>query len=244
MSQPLGQLSSFAQAIWSLSLPENISFEKNLYPDARSGILFNLAGEINIDQHTFPEGVIMLPVKRKAEKIALSSGGQLVGIRFQHAVSYGLLGKNLDKPTLHSHDNDQQFHLYALYSELKKRNDYSYQFSAISAWAEAHQHKADKVPESLTKTINFIKELDSPGLLSENRTLSQRQMERVFKLWLGMTPKYYQRILRVKNAILFLKLNQDVHLAEVAQICGFSDQAHMTREFRQLASITPAKVNR
>lgn len=67
-------------------------------------------------------------------------------------------------------------------------------------------------------------------------------MERLFRQWLDMTPKQYQRILRVKNAATFLLSHPDARLAEVALAFGFSDQAHMCREFRALASTTPGKV--
>ncbi len=72
--------------------------------------------------------------------------------------------------------------------------------------------------------------------------MSQRQIERLFKLWLGMTPKYYQRILRVKKVINFLRVHKKVNLADVSQQFGFSDQAHMTREFRAIACATPAQI--
>ena len=69
--------------------------------------------------------------------------------------------------------------------------------------------------------------------------LSQRQIERQFQQWLDMTPKYYQRISRVKSALKILKLQPTTELADLALTIGFSDQAHMTREFKYIAKITP-----
>ena len=57
-----------------------------------------------------------------------------------------------------------------------------------------------------------------------------------------MTPKQYQRILRVKRTINYIREHGQTNLAEVAQQFGFSDQAHMTREFRAIARLTPGKV--
>nr|WP_286206491.1 helix-turn-helix domain-containing protein [Sessilibacter corallicola] len=92
--------------------------------------------------------------------------------------------------------------------------------------------------------MKAIEQGKAPGKLNESIALSQRQMERQFKLWLDMTPKYYQRILRIKKTINFLRENKDANLAEVAVQFGFSDQAHMTREFRTIASITPGKFEK
>jgi len=57
-----------------------------------------------------------------------------------------------------------------------------------------------------------------------------------------MTPKHYQRILRIKKTIYFLRLHKNANLANVAHQFGFSDQAHMTREFKAIAHITPKQV--
>jgi transcriptional regulator GlxA family with amidase domain len=59
-----------------------------------------------------------------------------------------------------------------------------------------------------------------------------------------MTPKYYQRILRVKHAISFIKLNPQATLVDVTLENGFTDQAHMTREFTYIAKITPKKYSK
>ncbi len=53
-----------------------------------------------------------------------------------------------------------------------------------------------------------------------------------------MSPKRFQRILRVNNTISLLKSNPNTDLLELALDNGFIDQAHMTREFKQIAIIT------
>nr|WP_001897448.1 helix-turn-helix domain-containing protein [Vibrio cholerae] len=59
---------------------------------------------------------------------------------------------------------------------------------------------------------------------------------------MNISPKQYQRILRVQRTVNYLRQNKGVSLVEVSQQFGFSDQAHMTREFRAIACITPGKV--
>ncbi|MDO6528021.1 helix-turn-helix domain-containing protein [Motilimonas sp. 1_MG-2023] len=78
--------------------------------------------------------------------------------------------------------------------------------------------------------------------LDSQVSLSQRQIERLFKRWLEISPKQYQRILRVQKTINYLREHKAVTLVDVSQQFGFSDQAHMTREFRSIASITPSKL--
>jgi AraC-like DNA-binding protein len=215
---------------------------KPLYSDAGSGIIFNLAGDLIIGDETLQEGVIMLPVKKQTENIVLSPGAKLAGIRFHPAVGYGVLGQHYDKPTLLFPEEDKLYNLYQIYFELQMQKDNERQIEALYLWANNNLNFNNVIPDSLEKALECIEQDEAPGQISESIELSQRQIERIFNLWLGMAPKYYQRILRVKKAICFLRLHKNVNLADTAQQFGFSDQAHMTREFRTIARITPGQV--
>lgn len=184
----------------------------------------------------------MLPVKKQAENIVLVSGAQLAGIRFHPAIGYGVLGKHYDKPTLLLPEEDELYNLYQVFSELRTQKDNDRQVKALYLWAKKNLDFTNVIPDSLEKALESIEQDEALGQLNESIKLSQRQVERLFKLWLGMTPKHYQRILRIKKAISFLRRHKNVNLADVSQQFGFSDQAHMTREFRTIACITPGQV--
>ncbi len=184
----------------------------------------------------------MLPVKKQAENILLSPGARLAGIRFRPAVGYGVLGQHYDKPTLLSPEEDLLYNLYRVYLELRMQKDNERQVEMLHLWANNNLDFNNVIPGSLEKALYFIEQDKALGQLSESTRLSQRQIERLFKLWLGMGPKHYQRILRVKKAICFLRLQKNVNLADAAQQFGFSDQAHMTREFRAIACVTPGQI--
>jgi len=215
---------------------------KPLYSDAGSGILFNLVGDVTIGNEVLPEGVIMLPINKHAKNIILASGAQLAGIRFHPAVGYGVLGQHYDKPTLLLPEQDQLYNLYRIYSKLRMQKDNERQIETLYLWADKNLDFTNVIPDSLEKALECIEQDEAPGELSGSIELSQRQIERLFKLWMGMTPKHYQRILRIKKAICFLRLHKNINLVDVAQQFGFSDQAHMTREFRAIACITPGQI--
>lgn len=242
LSRPSGQLSALVQGIWSASVSQPNSIVKPLYSDAGSGIIFNLTGEVIIGSKTFPKGVIMLPVQKKAESIVLSPGAQIAGIRFHPAIGYGVLGKHYDKPTLLSSEEDHLYNLHRIYLELQMQKENGSQVETLYLWANKNLDFFNVIPDSLKTALKCIGKDEEPGRLSESIELSQRQIERIFKLWIGMAPKYYQRVLRVKNAIRFLRLNRSANLADTAQQFGFSDQSHMTREFRTIACSTPGKI--
>jgi AraC-like DNA-binding protein len=66
---------------------------------------------------------------------------------------------------------------------------------------------------------------------------SVRQMERQFHADVGLTPKTFARIIRLQAALR--RVRQGRPLNDVALECGFFDQAHMSRDFRELAATSP-----
>lgn len=69
---------------------------------------------------------------------------------------------------------------------------------------------------------------------------SRRHLSEQFRAEFGLTPKVTARIMRFERATHLLKRPGGCALADVAAICGYSDQAHLTREWRTLAGTTPA----
>lgn len=73
--------------------------------------------------------------------------------------------------------------------------------------------------------------------------LSESWFSLVFKNTTGMTPRQWQFNKRVDQARALL-IETDLSVADIADRLGFSDQAHLTRAFRQLVGETPASWRR
>ncbi|OGB15013.1 MAG: hypothetical protein A2W72_21485 [Burkholderiales bacterium RIFCSPLOWO2_12_67_14] len=82
----------------------------------------------------------------------------------------------------------------------------------------------------------------APNVTSAARTLglSERSLERLLLSGTGRTPVYWKRLARLRRSAQ--ALSSDAPLAELAVDHGFSDQAHMTREFRRWLGTTPARA--
>jgi AraC-like DNA-binding protein len=78
------------------------------------------------------------------------------------------------------------------------------------------------------------------GSLSDRIGCSHRHLIAGFREQIGVTPKTAARILRFERATHLVRGARPERLAWIASECGYHDQAHMTREFRTLAGITPA----
>ena len=63
----------------------------------------------------------------------------------------------------------------------------------------------------------------------------------LFRAAVGLTPKHYYRVRRFKAVLDRLASGGEANLADVAAMAGYSDQSHLTREFRDFAGITPTQ---
>jgi AraC-like DNA-binding protein len=251
--QPKGRLAAAVQGVWSTSIsphsPHHI--KRWLQSDACSGIIFNLNSTIQLNDTVIDMGSVLQPVSKQAQEITLPPNAAVVGVRFHPGMSFAILGSLYQQATLiKPHQNNCQKTsskndraLNSLNQQLKMAQGHYARITVLYRWLENILLSIDGIPASLTTALAALENKKSPGELSNNIALSQRQIERQFQKWLDMTPKYYQRISRVKNALKKLKEDPRTVLADLALSEGFTDQAHMTREFNDIARITPKQYS-
>ncbi|AHM63407.1 transcriptional regulator [Flammeovirgaceae bacterium 311] len=75
--------------------------------------------------------------------------------------------------------------------------------------------------------------------LAAEACISIRQLEREFKQKIGLSPKQYMRLTRLSEANRLMDSGKDIDLTGLSYACGFADQAHFTREFREFIGEKP-----
>jgi len=243
--QPGGKLASYVQGIWSASVADDCTTEVQrwLQADACSGVVFNLGKTIELGGVSYSEPIILLPTCQVAHSITLPSGAQLAGIRFQPGVCAAVFESQTAQPV--ATENLSQ-NLQALANSLRRMAAsepclHTARINALRTWVDDGFDFTQRVPNALIEASRSLQQLNASDITTSEHTVSPRQMERLFKRWLGISPKRYQRVLRVQNSVDDLKKNPELALVELALQQGFSDQAHMTREFKQIAKITPKR---
>jgi AraC-like DNA-binding protein len=92
--------------------------------------------------------------------------------------------------------------------------------------------------------------LDEPATtvrqVASEVALSERQLERRFRESVGYGPKTLQRILRFRRFLTELgrEPKDSGGLARIAAATGYADQAHLTRESRELSGLSPVELAR
>jgi AraC family transcriptional regulator len=79
--------------------------------------------------------------------------------------------------------------------------------------------------------------------LAEESGYSRAHFLRMFRVATGITPHQYVLDVRLTHAQEWLR-RKGSNLADVAAVCGFSSQSHMTSVFRRRLGVTPAEFRR
>jgi AraC-like DNA-binding protein len=68
---------------------------------------------------------------------------------------------------------------------------------------------------------------------------SRKHLTQRFTREFGIAPKLLARVLRFAAALRLARRDKAVSLAELAYCCGYADQAHLTRDFKEFAGAPP-----
>ncbi|XYK81630.1 MAG: helix-turn-helix transcriptional regulator [Labrenzia sp.] len=78
--------------------------------------------------------------------------------------------------------------------------------------------------------------------LADHAGISHRHFKHLFELATGLKPKRAARLLRLGRAVDLIENRRSAALSQISYTCGYSDQSHLTREFQDLAGISPAAL--
>lgn len=100
----------------------------------------------------------------------------------------------------------------------------------------------DVCDEKVAQALQIIEETGGEikiAELAEQLNLSARQLERRFKAASGLSPKQFARTRRLRATAVALVENKRVNWARRAAEMGFTDQAHLSREFVSVTKRSP-----
>ena len=110
--------------------------------------------------------------------------------------------------------------------------------AALVAWVRAHSLRTEPDPLG-GRILALARTGTAVADMADRLGLSPRQLHRRCLPVFGYGPRHLSRILRLERA-----LAASGPLAEVAHACGYADQAHLSREVRELTGTTPSRLRR
>ena len=100
--------------------------------------------------------------------------------------------------------------------------------------------KSNQVSEFITR-LNAINEFPSIAGFLQYYTINRRKLERDFDYHVGVSPKFLQRVLRFRRAMLSFHQARNRNLTALAYDCGYFDQAHFINDFKEFTGLSPKK---
>jgi AraC-like DNA-binding protein len=194
-------------------------------------------------EHWAPGCVLVGPSTQRREDLKLSGTLQVFSIRFSPTGFHALFG--IPARLLRDQAAEAQA---VLGPEIRELHE---QFAAAgpAQWqtiAERYLLKRLRIlsvsAESLIAGEAAARMRASRGNLgvaevAARSAVSPRHLERAFQEQIGVSPKMFNKLLRLDHALE--QVNQRKSWAEIATLCGYFDQSHMARDFRAMAGATP-----
>ena len=100
---------------------------------------------------------------------------------------------------------------------------------------------------SVTRALHRLHESGGTaavGSIAAEIGCSRRHLISRFREQVGVPPKLLARILRFERAVALVDAGTSMGWAEIAQSCGYYDQAHLIRDFNQFAGSPPSEFAR
>jgi AraC-like DNA-binding protein len=176
-------------------------------------------------------GTIIVGPDTTARAYPRLAGELLIGLRFRPGAGGGGIGVPLDAL------RDQQVDA----REIDRAFDLDGELPPAEVFRGLLAAAAERRPDPIVlAAAPRVADRDLAGLARE-LAISERQLRRRFHTAVGYGPGTLARVLRFRRFLTLADRGRD-DLAGLAADAGYADQAHLTRESRRLAGLSPVGV--
>lgn len=235
------------QAIWFASTDSSHPqpAERWLRGKAFTAIIFTLKGQFSLNGITQSTEPLLIPGYTEAAAITLAPDSQLVGICLQPGVATALFGQR-PETAMPLRELDSLLDWRQLESALVRQPNLWRQALTTYRWLKQHKLDQEYLPESFAALLQNIADSSGDEKLGQlDSFFNPRKIERQFKHYIGISPKRYQQLARVNRVMDQLRHEPNgMPLTDIAHHMGYSDQAHLSREFKAFNRITPKQYRK
>jgi AraC-like DNA-binding protein len=241
--EPTGAAKHWVESYWIIESDDNVPDDQKIIPDGYPELIFHFADQYRINiSGLWETQAFSLLAGQIRQCFYLQNTGRvsILGIKLQPYALTQLFQLDMSLVT------DKVVPLDAAeiqtLTDLDERIRASHEMDERVAIVNKFFELFPDLELPIQKAINVISETKG-GItvekLSEAMAVSERQVERLFQKFIGLSPKFYCRIIRF-NAIFQLLSQRDPSWAELAYEAGFADQSHFIRNFKAFTGEGPS----
>ncbi|SFH00253.1 Helix-turn-helix domain-containing protein [Desulfotomaculum arcticum] len=242
--KPCRPLRKFIHCYWVLPvesgyIPTSVGSKEIVVPDGCMDIIFD------IDNVTFEYSNIVVGIAEKPITVSsFKKGIQTYGVRFYPAGAYPLFRL----PMYEFADS------WTVLGEVLKRSERDLAEIFISSldlncklkWLDSFFFRIYSNFEQNNVVMNTLDRIIASGSaisvkeLARREIVSERHLARLFKQWVGQSPKTFARVVRFQIMLEMLRREKMMNTARLAAQCGYYDQSHFIGEFKTFSGKLPS----
>lgn len=243
---PAPALRDYVQGYWVLQHTPDSQTQHHefMHADGGFGLIFNFGDVFQLDDVLLPQGVFLDGTNTVSRMMHWSHRVDAVGIRFRVGGAYPFLGLPLRNIRNHLNLNDVlgRETVHQLFAQMQERTQVTARLKLLDLWLMQRFRQGFAQADVIPFALRALRQADAPvsiAQLADNLYIGQRQLERIFREQVGMTPINYARLLRVAQVRNALKTQMNRTLTEIGADFGYYDQAHFIRDFKAVVGLTP-----
>lgn len=242
---PTEKLSTFINYYWVLepsSGNEELKPER-VIPAGYLQMFFHYRTPFVIDNNEVPESYFCGQLT-KYKDVVLRKNTGMIAVVFHPNSAKAFIHLNINELTNKSVDLKDVYakgEIINLNYEIKKTNDLESKVRVVESFLLSKFFVANKYQYALIQqSVNLINQKHgtcSIKQIAEKIHVGHRHFERLFKSYVGITPKLYSNIIRFSKA--HNDIEQGKKILDVLYECGYFDQAHFIKDYKRFTGITP-----
>jgi AraC-like DNA-binding protein len=237
-------------AIWTLrGAPAGAEEVHRILPDGCIDLIFHLGDVPSGSSARDPRPrAVVVGAMRHASRVSVGGSMDTLGVRFRPGGAAAFLRLPAREVT------DASVPLDAVWAESRTLEDALGETSGAARMtflAEALRRRQREetavVPPPLARACEVVERTWGRTTVRELAAevgIGVRQLERLFAVGVGLSPKEACRVARFRHALRLLHEGPGLAWTRLAFACGYHDQAHFIREFRSMAGVTPSAYRR
>jgi AraC-like DNA-binding protein len=251
--RPAFPLSQYVEFIWRVTRSATAPSRQRVYPDGSMALVIHLKKPtlsffIDDEPHSIRVPLLAGPYTRSFH-IDPSQATAVLGVLFRPGAArmffpvaaHELHNTDIALSELYPSEAER------LLNDVCSAKDEDAQILTVERYLN---RKLANAPPIHPAVRYAVEQMSLPGAVHSVRRvqldtgLSHTRFIQLFREHVGLTPKLFSRVRRFRTLLDRIENGAPVSWAELAPDCGYFDQAHLIRDFRSFAGVTPLEYSR